>query len=231
MEYELLYWEEHGITARQFSNLIYRTPNLKGCTDGIMGEEFGVRVALENIKDVSDIRKIPDTDELQGDWEFKYKGLFLTIESKNVVKSKLRITSDGFRGHSLTMKSRSRPIMLSSGTIVESRHLIYGAFDILGVDMFAGLKTHTCIFALNRDLPQSTAKKISDEERRISIKLQTQVTWPLPAVTFWTTDLESLLERLYRERILMDSNFLSETIHERVTENNVGVLTSGSIPH
>jgi len=194
------YFKSHGITPSQFSEILSRTPNLKGCSDGILGEELGVKAHLERLKDVTEIKKIPDSDPKQGDWEFKYKGIPLTIESKTIVKDGLKKIGDGFTGICRPRKRSYRHVTLQSGQQRYTDCLTVGEFDILAVDMHAGLGIHKCVFTLNRNLPHVDSIRYSDEEKLLFLKTRVRISFPLPDNSIWTTSLKEVLEQLYKER-------------------------------
>lgn len=195
----MLFWERHGLSAEDFSALIEKTPNLKGCADGIIGEDC-IRKELASIKHVTNICKIPDSNPKKGDWSFMYKDEEFSIESKNIVKKELKITDTGFTGICQPRERSSRILVLPSGLEFKTDCLTTGKFDILGIDMYNGLGHHKCLYVLNRDLPLVEADRYPSEAKRILIKPRFKVTWPLPDGTRATTNLEKLLKILYKDR-------------------------------
>jgi hypothetical protein len=195
----MLFWERHGLSAEEFSNLIEKTPNLKGCADGIIGEDY-IRRDLSAIKHVSNVCKIPDSNPKKGDWLFTYRGEEFSIESKNITKKDLKITDSGFTGIAMPRERSTRLVVLPSGVEFKTDCLTTGKFDILGIDMFNGLYEHKCLYILNRDLPLVRAARYSDEAKRLLINPRYKVEWPLPTGSKATTNLEKLLKILYKER-------------------------------
>lgn len=130
-------------------------PNLRGYIQGYLAES---RLAkqLSLIKGVSNVVKIPDTDDLRGDLLVTYQDVDLTIECKSLSSGILR--QDALNGSweaSVLCKNTDRRTTAVRGReSIQSVNLHKGGFDVLSICTFPVTGRWDSLFLLNRYLPE-----------------------------------------------------------------------------
>jgi restriction endonuclease len=191
-------WE---ITEEDFSDLVDSNPSLRGINLGYIAEKKFSDLFLSN-PNITESLKDDDHDrKKKGDRRIKYKGYEFTIEVKSLQTSMCKmLASDKWVGKSQVDGSDRRVIKFADGTELNTTLLLKGEFDVLAVNCFAfGEKWRFC-FAKNSDLPTSSYKKYTEEQRRQLLASLVVVAWP-PEPPF-SDDLYKILDELVKERDL-----------------------------
>lgn len=189
-------WE---ITEEQLTDLVDQNPSLRGMVLGYVAEtkfhdQFLNHEAItESGKDDDHNRK------KKGDRFITYKGKRLVIEVKSLQTAMCKqIGEDTWQGKSQVDGSDRRIIKFPDGSELNTTLLLKGEFDLLAVNCFAFGEQWRFAFAKNKDLPTSTFKKYTEEQRRQLIASLVPVTWP-PSPPF-SEDPFELLDELIQEK-------------------------------
>jgi hypothetical protein len=102
-----------------------------------------------------------------------------------------------WQGKAQVDASDRRIVRLPNGKGLNTTLLLRGEFDILAVNCFAFEKKWNFAFARNSELPQSSFRKYSEEERSYLIASLIPVTWP-PKPPFYS-DLQKILNEMVEE--------------------------------
>lgn len=147
---------------------------------------------------MTSIEKDDDHDrKKKGDLRVSYKGREFVIETKSLQTNSIREEDGVFRGKAQCDASDRRVVKLPDGSTMNTTCLLVDEFDVLAVNIFGFFDEWRFVFALNRDLPRSTFRNYTPEQREHLLATLVPVTWP-PAPIF-TTDLFVLFDRLLEE--------------------------------
>jgi len=113
----------------------------------------------------------------------------------NLVK---RLPDGTCTGRSQVDASDRRKVEFKDGSTLETTCLLRGEFDVLAVNCYAFNGKWEFAFALNRDLPQNTFRKYTEEQRAALLPSLIPVTWPVQEP--FVTDIVTLLDRVVAER-------------------------------
>ncbi|MFN4955620.1 MAG: helix-turn-helix domain-containing protein [Aphanizomenon sp.] len=188
--------DEWEVTANELTILLEENPSLRGMLLGYVAE-LKLRKIIANFPGVKYIKKFDDHDrKKKGDLHIIYHHRAFSIESKSLQKtqSKWDKESQIWFGKAQVDASDNREIILPNGRKLKTTLLIRGEFDILAVNCYGFNKTWNFQFARNRDLPCSSYKKYTEEERNFLISSLIPVSWP-PQPPFYS-DLTELLEQM-----------------------------------
>lgn len=86
---------------------------------------------------------------------------------------------------------------LPDGSALNTTCLLVGEFDVLAINVFGFFDEWQFVFALNKDLPRSTFRRYTPEQRRHLLATLVPVRWPPGGIL--TTDLFVLFDRLLEE--------------------------------
>lgn len=117
----------------------------------------------------------------RGDFWFTYQGVQLSVEIKSLQSNSVRQAIQRYEGKVQVDASDSKPTKLPNGDIVKTACLVPGGFDILAVNLFEFGQKWRFGFIKNSDLPHSTSKKYTEEQRKYLLATSVNVTWPLQA--------------------------------------------------
>lgn len=188
--------EHWGITAEALTLIINENPSIRGMIFGYVAE-FQLREYVKSLPGITGMWKEGNHDRRhKGDLYIIYRGERFSIESKSLQTNMIAETNGVFTVACQCDKSDSTPVILPNGDEIRTTCLAVGGFDVLAVNLFPILGQWRFIFALNDDLPRSTFRGYTPEQRRYILKSLIPVTWPIPEGDIFTTDLESLLGRL-----------------------------------
>lgn len=168
----------------------------------------------ERVKEVS---KDDDHDrKKKGDRTFVYKSKRFTVEVKSLQTAMCKKNEDGtFFGKAQVDGSDRRVVKFPDGSELNTTLLLKGEFDILAVNCFAFGEGWKFVFAKNADLPSSTFKKYSEEQRKQLIASLITVTWP-PQPPFFE-DPFPLLDELLTQPV-NEISIEEETVQKEVIE-------------
>lgn len=189
-------WE---ISEEEFTELIDQNPSLRGMNLGYVAEKKFHDQFL-NHPEITDSSKDDDHDRSRkGDRRIKYKGHEFIVEVKSLQTNLCQnLDNDTWAGKSQVDGSDRRIITFKDGSELNTTLLLRGEFDLLAVNCFAFGEKWRFTFAKNSDLPTSSYKKYTEEQRRQLIASLVPVTWP-PQAPF-TDDPFTLLDELIQER-------------------------------
>lgn len=197
----LKHWD---ITIDEISRVIYENPSLRGMVFGYIAEIKLQQVLISNLNVTSVVKDDDHDRRKKGDRRIVYKGHEFIIESKSLQTARNRTLPDGtFTGVSQVDASDRRKITLPDGSILEATNLVVGEFDVLAVNCFTFANKWHFVFAKNKDLPRSTYKKYSEEQRKHLLATTVSVTWPPSGI--FSDDLFRLLDEMIEEAEPEDS--------------------------
>jgi len=187
-------WE---LTVDELTELVDANPSLRGMMSGYIAEKKFHDRFLSH-PDITEIAKDDDHDrKMKGDRRILYKGKKLTIEVKSLQTAMVRQLDDGtWVGKAQVDASDRRIIKFKDGSTLNTTLLLCGEFDLLAVSCFAFDGTWQFVFAKNSDLPTSTYRRYTDEQRKQLIASLVSVSWP-PTAPFYV-DPFPLLDELIR---------------------------------
>lgn len=193
--------ERWSITEEQLTDLVDQNPSLRGIMLGYVAEQKFHDSFLEH-PEITEKGKDDDHNRTKkGDRRIVYKGKTLTIEVKSLQSAMVKkLGPDEWEGKSQVDGSDRRIIKFPDGTELNTTLLLRGEFDLLAVNCFAFGEKWRFAFAKNKDLPTSSFKKYTEEQRKQLIASLVPVTWP-PKAPF-TDDPFKLLDELANEKDL-----------------------------
>lgn len=193
--------EKWGVDMAMLSGLLDANGSLRGVVLGYVAEAK-FHEQMMKLPGINDLGKDDDHDrKKKGDRRIRYKGEEFKIEVKSLQTNSIKCLSDGtFVGKSQVDASDRRLVTLPNGEQLETTCLVAGEFDVLVVNAFAFDESWRFLYALNEDLPRSRAKKYTSEQQGHLLATLVTVHWPLPEDTIFTTDLNSLLDRIIEKR-------------------------------
>ena len=198
-------WE---ISEKEFTELIDENPSLRGINLGYIAEKKFQDMFLNN-PEITASSKDDDHDRTRkGDRRIKYKGYEFVIEVKSLQTNTCKhLGNDRWEGKSQVDGSDRRIVKFDDGTELNTTLLLRGEFDLLAVNCFAFGEKWRFSFIKNSDLPISSYKKYSEEQRKRLIASLVTVTWP-PKFPF-TDNLFEVLDELVLERrnMSMDNKY------------------------
>jgi transcriptional regulator with XRE-family HTH domain len=190
---------EWNISSKQISSLINQNPSLRGMLLGYVAE-LKLKELITALPNVSYTYKFDDHDrKKKSDLYIIYRGKAFDVESKSLQTSTIKFDEDSQTWTAKTQVDASdrRDIILSSGNILNTTLLKRGEFDILAVNCFGFGGKWKFLFAKNSELPLSTFKKYSEEERQELIASLIPVEFPAKPPFY--DNLKDLLDSMLEE--------------------------------
>lgn len=167
------------ITADELTVAIDENPSLRGMLLGYVAEYKLRTMWFAGRAEVTHYVKHDDHNrKKKGDLVVTYKGQTFTVESKSLQTNSVRTVGDIKVGTAQCDASDKRTLTFPDGTTLATTCLLAGEFDILAVNLFAFGHDWRFAFAKNRDLPRSTHKKYTPEQRSQLLASLVPVTWP-----------------------------------------------------
>ncbi|EEA6875229.1 restriction endonuclease [Salmonella enterica subsp. enterica serovar Cerro] len=169
-------WE---ISEEKLTDLVDKNPSLRGMILGYVAEDKFHELFLEDER-VKEVSKDDDHDrKKKGDRTFIYKGKKFTVEVKSLQTAMCKKNEDGtYSGKAQVDGSDRRIVKFPDNSELNTTLLLKGEFDLLAVNCFAFGEGWKFAFAKNSDLPTSTFKKYTEEQRKQLIASLIPVTWP-----------------------------------------------------
>jgi transcriptional regulator with XRE-family HTH domain len=189
-------WE---ISSKQISTLINQNPSLRGMLLGYVAE-LKLKELITALPDVTYTYKFDDHDRKQkSDLYIIYRNRAFDVESKSLQTNTIKFDEENNIWTAKTQVDASdrRDIILSSGKTLNTTLLKRGEFDILAVNCFGFGGKWKFLFAKNSELPHSTFKKYSEDERQELIASLINV--ELPAKPPFYENLKDLLDSMIEE--------------------------------
>lgn len=134
----------------------------------------------------------------RGDFWFTYQGERISVEIKSLQSNSVRQSIESFHGKVQVDASDSKSQLLPNGDIVKTACLIPGGFDILAVNLFEFGQEWRFAFAKNSDLPRTTHKKYTEEQRAHLLATSVAVSWPLASP--FRAEPFSIMDEILAER-------------------------------
>lgn len=156
--------------------------------------ELQLEKAIKKVKGVTKVTKPKDHDRaFKYDKLVIYKKAPVSIEAKSLQSHTVKpLPSGGFSAKFQCDASDRRTVTLPNGNTVDTTCLLAGEFDILAVNLFAMLDRWEFAYIKNKDLPKSTYRKYTEEDREHLLAGTVDIVWPLEAP--YTNDLKSLMD-------------------------------------
>jgi len=187
-----------GISAALLTRLVDDNPSLRGMLLGYVAEHKLSELLAANA-DVSSSMKYDDHDRTnKGDRVIEYKGRRFVIESKSLQTNTVREKDGILIGKAQVDASDRRTVTFGDGSRRDTTLLLYGDFDVLAVNCFAFRNEWRWLYCKNSDLPCSTYRKYTLEQRRQLIA--SLVTVSSPPRTPFSENLFDVLEDLIKSR-------------------------------
>ncbi|HCT9943492.1 TPA: hypothetical protein OUD64_004452 [Enterobacter kobei] len=208
--------DKFEINENKLTEIINNNPSLRGMVLGYIAEDKFHELFLEDER-VKEVSKDDDHDrKKKGDRTFVYKSKRFTVEVKSLQTAMCKKNEDGtFFGKAQVDGSDRRVVKFPDGSELNTTLLLKGEFDILAVNCFAFGEGWKFVFAKNADLPSSTFKKYSEEQRKQLIASLITVTWP-PQPPFFE-DPFPLLDELLTQPV-NEISIEEETVQKEVIE-------------
>jgi transcriptional regulator with XRE-family HTH domain len=210
-EAEINLLRDWNISSKQISSLINQNPSLRGMLLGYVAE-LKLKELITALPDVSYTYKFDDHDrKKKSDLYIIYRGRAFDVESKSLQTNTIKFDEANSIWTAKTQVDASdrRDIILSSGKKLNTTLLKRGEFDILAVNCFGFGGNWKFLFAKNSDLPSSTFKKYSEEERQELIA--SLITVEFPAKMPFYENLKDLLDSMLEEGL---GNIPSESLFD-----------------
>ncbi|OKH39609.1 hypothetical protein NIES2119_04860 [[Phormidium ambiguum] IAM M-71] len=188
--------DEWKVTEEELTILLKGNPSLRGMLFGYVAE-LKLREIISAFPGVKSIKKFDDHDrKKKGDLHIIYHHRAFSVESKSLQTNQIKfdVENQVWSGKAQVDASDSRIIALPNGQTLKTALLLRGEFDILAVNCYEFTKQWQFQFARNRDLPCSSYKKYTTEQRCALISSLITVTWP-PKPPFYI-DLKLLLDEM-----------------------------------
>lgn len=189
-------WE---ISEEEFTTLIDENPSLRGMNLGYIAEKKFHDLFL-NHPEITESSKDDDHDRSRkGDRRIMYKGHEFVIEVKSLQTNMCKNLGDGkWEGKAQVDGSDRRIVKFKDGSELNTTLLLRGEFDLLAVNCFAFGEEWRFTFAKNSDLPTSSFKKYTEEQRKQLIASLVPVSIP-PKEPFSDNPFK-LLDEMIEER-------------------------------
>ena len=213
-------WE---ISEEEFTTLIDENPSLRGMNLGYIAEKKFHDQFL-NHPAITESSKDDDHDRSRkGDRRIKYKGHEFVIEVKSLQTNMCKnLGNDTWSGKAQVDGSDRRIIKFKDGSELNTTLLLRGEFDILAVNCFAFGEKWRFTFAKNADLPTSSFKKYTEEQRKQLIASLVPIDFP-PKGPF-TDDPFKLLDELIAEKTKPRPKVIGQ---ETIEVKNIDVVKAG----
>lgn len=189
-------WE---ISEEEFTALIDENPSLRGMNLGYIAEKKFHDLFL-NHPEITESSKDDDHDRSRkGDRRIMYKGHEFVIEVKSLQTNMCKNLGDGkWEGKAQVDGSDRRIVKFKDGSELNTTLLLRGEFDLLAVNCFAFGEEWRFTFAKNSNLPTSSFKKYTEEQRKQLIASLVPVSIP-PKEPFSDNPFK-LLDEMIEER-------------------------------
>jgi len=190
--------EKWSISIEELSRAIDDNGSLRGMVFGYVAE-IKLRELLSSHPGVSQIGKDDDHDrKKKGDLRLVYRGHEFKVEAKSLQTARNRRLADGsFAGVSQVDASDRRTVTLPDGSALQTTNLVVGEFDVLAVNCFTFDNQWNFVFARNSDLPRSTHRAYSVEQRIHLLATTVSVMWPPQGI--FRADVFVLLDEMIYE--------------------------------
>ena len=189
---------EWDISRDELNEIIAENPPVLSTLSGFVSEYKLRKLWLQREPFTGLARPRASDRKAKGDFTVEYRGRRFVIEVKSLDTPSVRPNGDGWRGRFQCNASDSRPILLPcGGEPLTTNCLAVGGFDVLAVGLFHFGKTWRFAFAKNCDLPRSTWRGYTEEQRQCLLKSAMSIEWPLQHP--YHPDLFAVLDSILRQ--------------------------------
>ena len=190
------------VSAAELAELVAANPSLRGMMHGYVAE-LKLRQTWFADERLVYRGKHDDHDRgNKGDSIIEYNGNVFNVECKSLQTKTVKRVGEGWIGKAQVDGSDRRTIEFADGSALTTTLLVKGEFDLLAVNLFEFGQQWRFAFAKNSDLPPSTYRKYTPEQRSRLIKSLVTVTWP-PQPPF-SDEPFGLLDELAAEKGIQD---------------------------
>lgn len=170
-----------GLTFEVLDTIVTAVPSLRGMLLGYVNEyKLREMFFAEGDARFSSLPRPDDHDRTRkGDHYILYRGEQITIEVKGLQTNSVKETAGGFTGTFQCDASDRRLVTLPTGDVVNTTCLRVGEFDLVAAGLFQFGNEWRFAFARNRDLPRSTQRNLTPDQRQHLIRSSILITWPL----------------------------------------------------
>lgn len=188
--------DEWEISAVILTKLLGENPSLRCMLLGYVAK-YKLKELIASFPNTSFVTKLDDRNrKKKGDLSIIYRGRKFDVESKSLQTGMIKFDEENNKwiGKSQVDASDRRIVTLPSGEELNTTLLLHGEFDILAVNCYAFENKWKFVFARNKDLPNSTYKRYSEEARKHLIASLVVISIP-PTPPFYS-DLKELLDEM-----------------------------------
>lgn len=188
-----------NISSKQISLLINQNPSLRGMLLGYVAE-LKLKELITALPDITYTYKFDDHDrKKKSDLYIIYRGRAFDVESKSLQTNTIKFNEDSqtWTAKAQVDASDRRDVLLPTGKKLNTTLLKRGDFDILAVNCFGFGGKWRFLFAKNSELPASSFKKYSEEERQELIA--SLITVEFPVKLPFHENLKDLLDSMIEE--------------------------------
>lgn len=197
-EYQRNILEKWKMTACILTELLAQNPSLRGMLFGYVAEFKLEELWLQPPK-ITDCLKTDDHDRRKkGDRVIIYRDEQFIIEAKSLQTNTIAYKDGRWTAKSQVDASDRRQITLPNGTALSTTCLLVGEFDVLAVNTYPFEEEWRFVFAKNKDLPRTSWRGYTLEQRQYLLATTVEVTWP-PEPPFHD-NLFKVLDELIQER-------------------------------
>ena len=197
-EYKRSILEKWEITAHVLTELLAQNPSLRGMLFGYVAE-FKLEELWLQPPRITACFKADDHDRRKkGDRVIIYRDEQFIIEAKSLQTNTIAYKDGQWTAKSQVDASDRRQITLPNGTVLSTTCLLVGEFDVLAVNTYPFEEEWRFVFAKNKDLPRTSWRGYTPEQRQYLLATTVEVTWP-PEPPFHD-DLFKVLDELIQER-------------------------------
>ena len=166
-----------GVTAAEVEQLVQSLPSLRGVLVGYLAERQLAKQWFSGFQMTK-----PDNHDRRskGDRLIEYKGYKISVEVKSLQTNAVVETAPGrYKGTFQCDASDSRVVTLPDGSTVKTVCLVVGGFDLLAINLFEFGQQWRFAFVNNADLPRSTFRGYTPQQRQYLLQTTPSITWPL----------------------------------------------------
>lgn len=191
-------FERWDTTPQELTDIVDANPSLRGMMLGYMAERK-LRTMWFSDDKVTFATKHDDHDrKRKGDLVITYCEQQFVIEAKSLQTNLVQYNGTKWVGKIQCDASDRREITLPDGSMLNTTCLLVGEFDLVAANLFAFENKWKFAFAKTSDLPRSTYKKYTPDQRKYLISSLIPVT--LPTEPPFYGNPFSLLDELIEER-------------------------------
>lgn len=172
--------DEWKVTRSELDEILSTRPSAKGYLFGFVAEYKVTKMHFTDPR-ITGLGRSKDHERARpGDFGFNYKGMPITVSVKSLQTGSVKpVEGGGFKGSCQCDASDRRTIHLPNGETMQATNLVVGGFDLLAVNIFHFGKEWRFAFAKNINLPRSTHKGYTEDQRKYLLATGIPLTWPL----------------------------------------------------